>query len=76
MKIKYFRDTDTVLVEFQDRKVFETKEINDDILLDWDEFGNLVALTIEHANIQTGLPSLSYEQIEREFSPETISQTI
>jgi len=31
MKIKYFSDTDTALVEFSGRKVAETKEINENI---------------------------------------------
>jgi uncharacterized protein YuzE len=29
MKIKYFKDTDTVLVEFSDHQVAQTKEINE-----------------------------------------------
>ena len=64
MKVKYFRDTDTALVEFSERKVTETKEINENIYIDLDAFGNLVAMTIEHAQQQASLPDLSYEQIE------------
>jgi len=29
MKIKYFSDTDTVLMEFSDAEVVETREINE-----------------------------------------------
>jgi uncharacterized protein YuzE len=64
MKVKYFSDTDTALVEFSSRVVAETKEINEDIYIDLDRSGNLVAMTIEHARQQASLPSLSYEQIE------------
>ncbi len=67
MKIKYFSDTDTALVEFSDRKVAETKEINENIYIDFDTSGNLVAMTIEHARKQASLPHLSYEQIEKEW---------
>ena len=67
MKIKYFSDTDTALVEFSGRKVAETKEINENIYIDLDTSGNLVAMTIEHARQQASLPSLSYEQIERQM---------
>ena len=66
MRIKYFSDTDTALVEFSDRDVVETKEINDNIFIDLDASGNLVAMTIEHARKQASLPYLSYEQIEKE----------
>ncbi|MDI6755472.1 MAG: DUF2283 domain-containing protein [Thermodesulfobacteriota bacterium] len=67
MKIKYFSDTDTVLVEFSGRKVAETKEINENIYIDLDASGNLVAMTIEHARQQASLPFLSFEQIEKEM---------
>jgi uncharacterized protein YuzE len=65
MKIKYFSDTDTALVEFSDLEVAETKEINENIYIDLDTSGNLVAMTIEHARQQASLPFLSYEQIEK-----------
>jgi uncharacterized protein YuzE len=65
MKVKYF--SDTALVEFSNRKVSETKEINENIYIDLDSVGNLVAMTIEHARKQASLPFLSYEQIEKEL---------
>jgi len=64
MKIKYFSDTDTALVEFSDHEVAVTNEINENIYIDFDSSGNLVAMTIEHAHQQASLPYLSYEQIE------------
>ena len=63
MKIKYFPDSDTALVEFSDREVVETSEINENIYIDLDASGNLVAMTIEHARQQASLPNLSFEQI-------------
>jgi uncharacterized protein YuzE len=65
MKIKYFSNTDTALVEFSDLEVAETKEINENIFIDLDTSGNLVAMTIEHARKQASLSHLSYEQIEK-----------
>ncbi len=64
MKIKYFSDTDTALMEFSEKEVAETKEINENIYIDLDESGNLVAMTIEHARQQANLPYLSYEPME------------
>ena len=66
MRIKYFPDTDTALMEFAALKVAETKEINENIYVDLDASGNLVAMTIEHARQQASLPSLSYEQIDKQ----------
>jgi uncharacterized protein YuzE len=64
MKIKYFTDTDTALVEFSDRQVSQTKEINENIYIDLDADGNLVNMTIEHASRQANIAEIAYQQIE------------
>jgi uncharacterized protein YuzE len=66
MKIKYFNDTDTALVEFTENTVKETREISENVYIDIDEKGNLVSMTIEHAKITANLPDISYQQIEKE----------
>ena len=65
MKIQYFSDTDTALLEFSTKKVSETKEINENIYLDLDSEGNLVSMTIEHATDQANLPEVYFNQIEK-----------
>ncbi len=55
MKLKYFEDTDTILLEFAEQPVFETKEINENIYLDLDANGNLIGMTIEHALSQANI---------------------
>ena len=64
MKIKYFTDTDTALVEFSDHPVAQTKEINENIYIDLDADGNLVNMTIEHAGTQANIAEVAYQQIE------------
>jgi len=64
LKIKYFSDTDTALVEFSDADIVETREINENIYIDLDDGGNLVSMTIEHARKKASLPFISYEHIE------------
>lgn len=63
MEIKYFADTDTALIEFSDKEVNETKEINQNIYIDLDKNGNLVSMTIEHAKKNASLPEFSYKEI-------------
>jgi len=63
MKIKYFTDTDTALVEFSDRQVSQTKEINENIYIDLDADGNLVNMTIEHASKRANIAEVAYQQI-------------
>ena len=64
MRIKYFTDTDTALVEFSANPVAQTKEINENIYVDLDADGNLVNMTIEHASRQANIAEVSYQQIE------------
>jgi len=40
MRVKYFPDTDTALMEFTDNEVAETKEISENIYVDLDRQGN------------------------------------
>ena len=63
MKVKYIPDTDTALVEFTTKEVYETKEINENIYIDLDRQGNLVSMTIEHAKVNTGLWEFSYQEM-------------
>ena len=49
MKINYFEDTDTALIEFTSERVAETREVSENIYLDLDENKNLGSMTIEHA---------------------------
>lgn len=63
MKVKYFSDTDTALVEFTDNDVVETKEISENIYVDLDSKGNLVSMTIEHARVNARLQEFSFQEV-------------
>jgi uncharacterized protein YuzE len=63
MKIEYFRDTDTALINFTTKSVHETKEISENIYIDVDESGNLVSMTIEHAKEYGTLPEIHYKEV-------------
>lgn len=54
MRIRYFEGTDTLLIEFSERRVAETRDLDEDTLLDVDARGNVCAMTIEHASQRTG----------------------
>jgi len=65
MTIKYFKSTDTALLEFSSRPVDETREISENIYVDLDKDGNLVSMTIEHAHQAASLPSVVVEEFEQ-----------
>jgi uncharacterized protein YuzE len=61
MKIQYFPDTDTLHIEFRVAEVAETRDLDEDTLLDIDCDGNICGITIEHAKRRTDIPKFSYE---------------
>ena len=63
MKIKYFKDTDTLYIEFRPAEVAETKDLDENTLLELDQNGNICAITVEHASERAEIPKFSYEQI-------------
>lgn len=63
MKIKYFQDTDTLYIEFRPVKVAETRDLDENTLLDFDREGNICGMTIEHAQERADIPYFSYEQV-------------
>jgi uncharacterized protein YuzE len=63
MKIKYFQDTDTLYIEFRSAPVDETRDLDENTLLDMDAQGNICAITVEHAKERADIPHFSFEQI-------------
>ena len=63
MKVRYFADTDTLLIEFRDAQVVETRDLDENTILDVDAHGNICSITVEHASKRAGAPGFSYEQV-------------
>ena len=64
MKIQYFSDTNTALIDFSDAEIIETKELSENIYIDIDVHGNPVSMTIEHAKQSGALSEVSYREVE------------
>ena len=63
MKIKYFPDTDTALLEFSKKAVAETREVSETVYVDLDAAGKLVSMTIEHAKKDAGMREVAFEEM-------------
>ena len=50
MNIKYFQDTDTLYIEFKPAEVAESKDLDENTVLDLDQGGNICGITVEHAS--------------------------
>jgi uncharacterized protein YuzE len=58
MKLEYFEDTDTLYIEFDAGHIVETRDLDENTLLDMDAAGNICAITLEHASKRTDLDQL------------------
>lgn len=65
MRVTYFDGTDTLLIYFNDHKIVETKDLNENTLFELDKNGNIVSMTIEHAKQQTEVSSFSFNQVPK-----------
>lgn len=63
MKVSYFGDTDTLYIEFRGADIAETRDLDENTLMDLDADGNVCAITFEHASERTDVHHLTVEGI-------------
>lgn len=63
MKVKYFADTDTLYIEFRDKDIADSKDLDENTVLDVDAQGNVCAITFEHASQRTDVRYVTVEGI-------------
>ena len=63
MKVSYFEDTDTLYIEFRDSGITESRDLDENTILDVDIKGNVCAITFEHASQRTDVNHLIVEGI-------------
>jgi uncharacterized protein YuzE len=79
MKIRYFPDTDTVYMELTTKEVVDTIDLNENMVVDLDISGNVVAITLEHAQELANIFEISFQQVvtsqaqEKEKQPLVLS---
>ena len=63
MKVSHFEDTDTLYIEFRDSGIAESRDLDENTILDVDAKGNVCAITFEHASRRTDVSHLTVEGI-------------
>jgi uncharacterized protein YuzE len=63
MRIRYFQDTDTLHIEFKSADAAETRDLDENTLLDVDKDGRILSITVEHASQRADIPRFSFEQV-------------
>ncbi len=52
MMLQYFKDTDTLYIEFRSNAITESRDLDENTLLEFDAAGSVCAMTMEHASLQ------------------------
>ena len=63
MKVKYFKDTDTLYIEFRAVGIVESRDLDEDTVIDLDEKGNICAMTMERAKGRADVPHFTFEEV-------------
>ncbi len=58
MKVKYYKDTDSLYIDLSEAPSAESKEVSEGIVLDYDAKGNLVGIDIDNATSKVALDRL------------------
>jgi uncharacterized protein YuzE len=69
MTIQYFEDTDTLYIVLKNSDVAETRDLDENTLMEFDAKGSLVAMTIEHARERAELPDFSFQRVAAAGTP-------
>lgn len=63
MKVQYFEDTDTLYIEFRANDIAESRDLDENTVMDVDAEGSVCAITFEHASLRTDVRHLTVEGI-------------
>jgi uncharacterized protein YuzE len=66
MKLKYYKETDSLYIDLSSKPSKESKEISEGIVLDYDADGNLVGIDIDNASRKIDLKEIILSKIPAE----------
>ena len=69
MTVQYFEDRDTLYISLKNRTVAETRDLDENTLIEFDATGNLVTMTIEHMRERAELPDFSFQKVAAARAP-------
>lgn len=58
MKLTYFPDTDTLYIDLADRPSTESEVLNENLIIDFDDEGRPVGITVEHYSQTVTTPAI------------------
>lgn len=66
MRLKYYRDTDSLYIDLSSKPSAESREISEGVMLDYDAAGNLVGIDIDNASRKIDLKEVILSKLPAE----------
>ena len=66
MRLKYYRDTDSLYIDLSSKPSAESREISEGVMLDYDTAGNLVGIDIDNASRKIDLKEVVLSKLPSE----------
>jgi uncharacterized protein YuzE len=63
VRIQYFEETDTLYIVFREGGIHETRDLDETTLVEFDDQGHLISMTIEHANERADISNFSFQPV-------------
>lgn len=67
MKLKYYKDTDSLYIDLSSKPSAESREISEGVVLDYDADGNIVGIDIDNASTKIDLGEVILSRIPSEI---------
>ncbi|MCD6552203.1 DUF2283 domain-containing protein [Thermotoga sp.] len=65
MKIRYSKEADALYIRFNDREIDSSDEILEDVIVDFDKDGNIVAIEILSASEKADIKEILIQAFDR-----------
>jgi uncharacterized protein YuzE len=63
MNLNYYSDTDSLYITFSKNTSIKTKEVSDGVLLDYDQYGNIVGIDIDNASKKINMTEINLDKL-------------
>lgn len=63
MKLHYYPETDSLYIDLAEAVSSESREVSEDLVVDYDELGHIVGLDIQHASERLDLSKIETEHL-------------
>ena len=71
MKLQYYPETDSLYIDFSSKPGFESREISEGIVVDYDEEGNITGIDIDNASKKVNLKELTLTRLPAQVQNQT-----